>query len=82
MTRATLLSLLAAALLVGACASQQPKTPTVNLAGYPQAFKDGYADGCATARALVGTRKDESRFKSDTQYAQGWRDGHDACGKR
>lgn len=82
MTRTILPSLLAAALLLGACASQQPKTPTVNLAGYPQAFKDGYADGCATARALVGSRKDEARFKSDSQYAQGWRDGHDACTRR
>lgn len=71
-----------AAALLGACASQQPATPAVNLAGYPQAFKDGYADGCATARALVGSRKDEARYKSDAQYAQGWRDGHDACGRR
>jgi hypothetical protein len=81
MTRIFAISL-AAALLLGACVNQQPKTPNVNLAGYPQAFKDGYADGCATARAAIGSRRDEARFKADAQYAQGWRDGHDACGKR
>lgn len=81
MTRTTSIALIAVVLL-GACASQQPATPNVNLAGYPQAFKDGYADGCATARAAIGTRKDEARFAADAQYAQGWRDGHDACRRR
>lgn len=64
------------------CASEQQRSPNVNLAGFPPAFKEGYADGCNSARALVGTKKDEKRFKWDSQYAQGWRDGFDICGKR
>ena len=60
----------------------QPAKPNVNLAGFPPAFKEGYSDGCASARALVGNKKDETRFKSDPQYAQGWRDGHDVCKNR
>lgn len=57
------------------------RAPNVNLSGYSPAFREGYLDGCETARALIGVRKDERRFKSDPQYAQGWRDGHDICGR-
>lgn len=79
-------------LLAGGCAATSigyppasqpgPAAPNVNLAGYPQAFKEGYGDGCASARMLLGKRKDERRFKSDSQYAQGWRDGYDICRRR
>lgn len=80
-----LIVVLASAL--GACATttitpEVQQKPNVNLAGFPLAFKDGYADGCASAKALVGRKKDEQRFKTDTQYAQGWRDGYDICKKR
>ena len=51
--------------------------PNVNLTGYPPAFQDGYSDGCASARAA--RKRDETRFKSDVQYAQGWRDGNSIC---
>lgn len=74
--------LLLAALAIAACAAPEPKAPNVNLSGYPPAFKDGYVDGCASARSAFSTRKDEQRFRSDSQYAQGWRDGHDICGRR
>ena len=57
----------------------QPRS--VNLAGFPPSFKDGYGDGCQSARALVGSRRDEKRFASDRQYASGWRDGFDACNR-
>lgn len=75
--------------MLGGCASTatttitpQPAKPSVNLAGFPPAFKEGYSDGCASVRALVGSKKDETRFKSDPQYAQGWRDGYDVCKHR
>jgi hypothetical protein len=74
--------------LLAACASTsktitpEPAKPNVNLAGFPPAFKDGYSDGCGSARAMLGSRKDDARFKSDAQYAQGWRDGYDMCKKR
>jgi hypothetical protein len=57
-----------------------PAAPGVNLSGYPPGFRVGYADGC---NSVDGTRKrDEARFKSDTDYAQGWRDGNDICKRR
>ncbi|WP_333840821.1 hypothetical protein [Pelomicrobium sp.] len=71
-----------AALLGAGCAATPPSRPNVNLSGYPPAFQEGYADGCHSARVLIGVRKDEARFKKDNLYAQGWRDGYDICSKR
>ncbi|MBC7944864.1 MAG: hypothetical protein H7X91_06315 [Burkholderiales bacterium] len=89
----TLKNLLAAVLLatLTACAATQrapttparpatAKTPGVNLSGYPPSFRDGYADGCNAAKSGRSTR-DEARFKSDPQFAQGWRDGFGICGR-
>lgn len=56
------------------------KAPGVNLSGYPPAFRDGYADGCNAAKASRGKR-DETRYKADPQYAQGWQDGFGVCGR-
>jgi hypothetical protein len=78
-------------LVVAGCASapNTPPTPNttnphppsnVNLSGYPLAFRQGYADGCASERGR--TQKDEKRFKSDLQYRQGWEDGFSICAKR
>lgn len=55
--------------------------PAVNLTGYSPAFRAGYTDGCASAGTAARTR-DEPRFKSDADYAQGWRDGNDICKRR
>lgn len=52
----------------------------INLSGYPREFREGYADGCASARGSL--KKDEARYKSDTQYAAGWKDGMGICAKR
>ena len=72
--------LLALALgLVGCTAGHQDAK--VNLGGYPPAFRAGYADGCDSAKRLVGSTRDEARFKSDPMYATGWRDGYDICKK-
>jgi hypothetical protein len=61
-------------------ASKPPPAPNVNLSGYPPEFRQGYADGCSSAG---GSRtRNEERFKSDPQYAAGWRDGNDICRKR
>ncbi len=62
-----------------------PRAPTaaapgVNLSGYPAAFRAGYVDGC---NSVDGVRKrDDVRFKNETDYAQGWRDGNDICKRR
>ena len=53
--------------------------PTYNLAGYPAAFKDGYIDGCETAKKSKYSSKDELRFTEDNQYRNGWKDGYNIC---
>ena len=69
--------------IAAGCASQsQPPAPSVNLSGYPPEFKQGYADGCASAKPDAARRRDETRFKADANYAQGWRDGYDICRNR
>ena len=78
------IQLSAAAILVAGCATTQPEIeePHVNLAGYPPAFRDGYLDGCNSARHSGKTIQDESRYKNDSMYASGWRDGFDICSKK
>lgn len=53
------------------------RPPPVNLSGYSAAFKQGYTDGCASVRGA--TRRDETRYRSDTDYMMGWSDGNSAC---
>ena len=53
--------------------------PTYNLAGYPPSFKDGYIDGCETAKKSTYGFKDEKRFTEDNQYRNGWKDGYNLC---
>ncbi len=52
----------------------------INLQGFPLPYRQGYADGCASAGALE--QKDAERFKSDGQYRTGWFDGNALCNKR
>lgn len=72
--------MLAAAVVLAACAPREPPPPAVNLTGFPPAFRDGYVAGCESARRGI-TRRDEKRYAQDRQYAAGWRDGLDVCGK-
>ena len=48
--------------------------PPYNLAGYSVAFKEGYGDACAKPR-----RRNEQRYKADTDYGMGWNDGQSVC---
>ena len=75
-------TLLIAAVVLSACAAPKPPPPKVNLAGFPPAFRDGYADGCQSAKPGAAKRQDDARFSHDSQYTQGWRDGYDICRKR
>ena len=69
---------------------QHPTTPThapvhlsappVNLSGYSNAFKQGYGDGCASARGAL--QRDDARYRSDTDYMMGWGDGNSVCRAR
>jgi hypothetical protein len=53
--------------------------PAYNLSGYPPSFKEGYIDGCETAKGSAYGKKDPQRFGSDNQYRMGWSDGFDLC---
>jgi predicted small lipoprotein YifL len=55
--------------------------PTYNLAGYPPAVREGYIDGCESAKRTRFARKDAQRMSDDAQYSMGWNDGFSICGK-
>ncbi len=58
----------------------EPPPPKVNLSGFPLAYRQGYADGCASAKGPE--RKDGERFGKDGNYSMGWQDGVALCRKR
>ena len=58
----------------------EPPPPNVNLSGFPLPYRQGYADGCASAGG--GERKDAARFAADGNYRTGWQDGRALCAKR
>lgn len=52
--------------------------------GYPQAYTEGYDDGCSSGKNAAGSmfdefRKNVHRFQDDRDYHDGWQDGHDEC---
>lgn len=61
-------------------AKPQAAQPPVNLSGYSAAFKEGFNDGCSSARGRA--QRDEARFQGDGQYALGWQDGRGICARR
>ena len=82
------------ALFVG-CAVQEPKPPQeaqqqpqqqpqsfqrVNLTGYSETFRLGYAEGCESAGGPV-QRRNDVRYKTEADYMMGWNDGFSACRK-
>ena len=56
--------------------------PTYNLTGYPPAVRDGYIDGCESAKRSEYARKDAQRFAADPQYSMGWNDGFGICSRK
>ena len=56
--------------------------PVYNLTGYSPAFKDGYIDGCETAKKSAYGAKDARRISTDTQYRLGWNDGFSLCRRK
>jgi hypothetical protein len=58
----------------------EPPPPAVNLSGFPLPYRQGYADGCASAKAAE--RKDANRFSGDPNYRTGWMDGIALCRKK
>ena len=55
----------------------EPPPPPVNLQGFPLGYRQGFGDGCATARG--SERKDAARFGNDGNYRVGWQDGIAQC---
>jgi hypothetical protein len=53
--------------------------PAYNLTGYPPAVRDGYIDGCESAKGTSFARKDAKRMGADPQYSMGWNDGYSIC---
>jgi hypothetical protein len=62
--------------LLGACASAVPE-------GSSPAFIVGYVDGCESGYVDAHRRfqyfKDEERFRTDTDYRDGWHYGYKLC---
>jgi hypothetical protein len=58
----------------------EPPPPPVNLSGFPLPYRQGYADGCASATGAE--RKDGGRYAGDANYRTGWVDGFSLCRKK
>jgi len=58
----------------------EPPPPPVNLSGFPLPYRQGHADGCASATGPE--RKDAARYAGDGNYRTGWVDGQALCRKR
>jgi hypothetical protein len=58
----------------------EPPPPSVNLSGFPLPYRQGYADGCASAKGAE--RKDAERFGADPNYRTGWMDGIALCQRK
>ena len=61
-------------------ATAEPPPPPVNLSGFPLAYRQGYADGCASATGPQ--RRDATRYSGDGNYRTGWVDGSALCKKK
>lgn len=60
---------------------KEASRPTYNLTGYPPAVREGYIDGCESAKRSQYARKDAKRMAGDAQYSMGWNDGFSICKK-
>ena len=60
--------------------SAEPPPPPVNLTGFPLPYRQGFADGCASAGAAE--RKDGGRYAEDGNYRTGWQDGLAQCRRK
>ena len=56
-------------------------TAPVNLSGYSPSFRQGYSDGCDSAGSR-SQRRNENRYKTESDYMMGWNDGFSVCQRR
>lgn len=75
------LAALATALALAACGSVEE---ALIEQGFPPAYAEGYAGGCASGKEAAGglfaeALKDASRYGADDQYTRGWNEGFEEC---
>ena len=58
----------------------EPPPPPVNLSGFPLEYRQGYADGCASATGPQ--RRDGARYGADANYRTGGIDGSSLCKRK
>lgn len=82
-------TILIAALTLSGCVTpaQMVERHVAEVSAQPQAFRDGYRDGCTSGYAAANYyemrfTKDARRYDSDRQYAGGWEDGFRVCRSR
>jgi uncharacterized lipoprotein YajG len=89
MERLRSMAVIAGFALLAGCATQQGSLPSqsanpppapVNLSGFPAAYRQGHADGCASAG--IRERRDAARYAKDADYKLGWDDGLATCRRR
>ncbi len=77
-------------LMISGCANMSPERYLSNMHSYmvsqgkPNAYVDGYIDGCSTGRRMAGDKKycykkNVARADRDALYARGWQDGQICC---
>jgi hypothetical protein len=72
-------------LALAGCGGSQRERLIAN--GAAPSYADGYEHGCSSGNAAGGgvfdsATKDEARFGTDAQYADGWSDGFQTCKAR
>jgi hypothetical protein len=55
---------------------EAPAGARYNLSGFSESFKQGYSDACASP-----SRRNDGKYKADTDYQLGWNDGRALCKK-
>jgi hypothetical protein len=87
LNRARFCALVLSAALCGCATSEPPRpgankpatvTQSINLSGYSPEYRKGFTEGCSAAKGQGGT----TRPKGESQYANGWGDGHEYCAPR
>ncbi|NDV53012.1 hypothetical protein [Salipiger sp. PrR003] len=73
-------------ILLSACsAAQLPSEEMISsTANVSAAYREGFDDGCSSGRQASGSsfnkfEKNQERFNTDTDYAQGWSDAFRQC---
>jgi len=57
----------------------EPPPPPINLSGFPLPYRQGFADGCASA---TGPERKDAARGSDGNYRTGWQDGLAQCRRK